>query len=73
MDIFSIQLDHLKESVVPVSSADAGSVLRSGTADFNEIEDRCAIANIIIVYGIDESKSKELKKKIWHDEVLQLF
>ena len=55
--------------MVPVSSADAGSVLRSGTADFNEIEDRCARANNIIVYGIDKSKTYEVKKRIRHDEV----
>ena len=55
--------------MVPINSADAGSVLRSGTADFNEIEDRCARANNIIVYGIDESKSQEVKESIRHDEV----
>ena len=57
--------------MIPVSSADAGLVLRSGTADFNEIEDRCARANNIIVYGIDKSKSKEVKEMIWH--ALELF
>ena len=46
-------------------------MLRSGTADFNGIEDRCAQANNIIVYGIDESNHKEVKERIWHD--LDLF